>query len=323
MTMAPASRQQMVLAIRLGALGDMVVAMRAFRAIRAHHSADQVLLLTTAPFEGLARSTGLFDDVVLMDKGAGIGGWWRLIRDLRARGPDRVYDLQQNDRTAILFRALRFGRPGLVWNGTARGCSHPVDNQAPHRLNAHAYERHEDQLRVAGIDSFPGIDLDFLTGRGPDDFGLPRPYALLVPGASPDRPDKRWPAEHYGQLAKAVADAGITPVGIGGPAEAEALGKIAAACPDLVDLGGRTRIQDLAGLARSAAFAVGNDTGPMHVIAPAGCPSLVLYSRASDPVRTAPRGPDFRSVSVEQAEDLRQLSPERVVGRLSTLRYFP
>lgn len=321
--MQAASGPGTVLVIRLGALGDMIVAMRAFRAIRAHHPGDRLLLLTTAPFEGLARATGLFDDVVLMDKAAGIVGWWRLTRYLRARRLDRVYDLQQNDRTAILFRVLRVARPGLAWNGIARGCTHPVDNQAPHRLNAHAYERHEDQLRVAGIDSFPGIDLDFLPGRSPEDFDLPRPYALLVPGASPDRPDKRWPADHYGSLAAAIADAGITPVGIGGPADAGALAIIAAACPDLIDLGGRTRIEDLAGLARSATFAVGNDTGPMHVIAPAGCPSLVLYSRASDPIRTVPRGPDFRPVPVEQADDLQQLSPGRVLARLVALRYFP
>ena len=40
--------------------------------------------------------------------------------------------------------------------------------------------------------------------------------------------------------------------------------------------------------ARSSA--VGNDTGPMHLFVAAGCPATVLYSAASDPALTAPRG---------------------------------
>lgn len=314
-----------VLAIRLGALGDMVVAVRAFRALRDHHAGDTLMLLTTPPFEGFAAATGLFDRILLLHKrpaGTRLAGWWRLVRTLRALRLARVYDLQQNDRTAMLFQALRPGRGDagrLDWSGTARGCTLPVDNRAPHRCRAHAYERHEDQLRVAGVTRFPGIDLDFLAGTGPAGFDLTPPYALLVPGASPQRPDKRWPADRYGALAVAIAAAGITPVALGGGAEADAIAVMAAGCPSLIDLGGRTRVEDLAALGRSAAFAVGNDTGPMHVIAPSGCRSLVLYSAASDPRRTAPLGPDFQPVPVQQVPDLDGLAVGDVIGRLRRL----
>ncbi len=54
---------------------------------------------------------------------------------------------------------------------------------------------------------------------------------------------------------------------------------LAAAIPSAIDLTGQTNFGDLADLARMARFAVGNDTGPMHLIATAGCPSITLFSQ--------------------------------------------
>ena len=83
-----------------------------------------------------------------------------------------------------------------------------------------------------------------------------------------------------------------------------------AAAPGGRDLAGRTSLAEIAVLARGAAAAVGNDTGPMHLIAAAGCPTLVLFSDASDPALCAPRGleaqilhrPDLRDLAVEEVE---------------------
>ncbi len=122
-------------------------------------------------------------------------------------------------------------------------------------------------------------------------FGLPDRIALLVPGSSAHRPAKRWPAARYGALAGALAGAGIAPVVLGTAAEAPLAAEIALAAPAAINLIGRTGFGDLASLARVAHVAVGNDTGPMHLIAAAGCPSVVLFSADSDPALCAPRGP--------------------------------
>ena len=72
----------------------------------------------------------------------------------------------------------------------------------------------------------------------------------------------------------------------------------------------------LADLARMARFAVGNDTGPMHLIAAAGCPSITLFSQDSDPSRCAPRG---RWTRVLQRPSLADLPVEAVLDSLSEL----
>src|SRR3546814_19455340 len=82
---------------------------------------------------------------------------------------------------------------------------------------------------------------------------------------------------------------GLTPVLIGRAAERAQIDEILAHCPEAVNLCDRTSIADLAMLGRRAALAVGHDTGPMHVIAHTGCPSLVLYSAESDPRKVSPR----------------------------------
>jgi len=66
-------------------------------------------------------------------------------------------------------------------------------------------------------------------------------------------------------------------------------------------------------LARNAAGAVGNDTGPTHMAAAADCPTVVLFSGASDPALTAPRG---LSVEVLRQQNLANLSIESVAAAL-------
>ena len=292
-----------VLVIKLGALGDVVLAFGPFAAIRARHPGAHVALLTTAPFAGLARASPWFDAVHVDARPA----WWNLpgLRRLAGllRGFDLVYDLQTSARTSRYFRLA--GRPR--WSGIARGASHPHANAA--RDAMHTVERQREQLAMAGIPCVPPPDLGWLTRGGP---ALSPPYALLVPGAAPHRPAKRWPAASFGQLAARLAADGIRPVVAGTGAEAGLAAAIVAACPQALDLTGRTSLPELAGLAARAAFAVGNDTGPMHLAAAVGCRCVVLFSGASDPALTAPIG----DVAVLRAPDLADLPVERVAAAL-------
>ena len=70
------------------------------------------------------------------------------------------------------------------------------------------------------------------------------------------------------------------------------------------NLAGLTSLEDIAALARSAQCALGNDTGPMHLSAVAGCKSVVLYSAESDPALCAQRGPDVEIVRRDSLADL-------------------
>ena len=77
---------------------------------------------------------------------------------------------------------------------------------------------------------------------------------------------------------------------IGTAAEAPVLATILGEASGAIDLGGRTSLAQIVALARRATCAVGNDTGPIHIAATAGCPTVVLFGEGSDPRRSAPCG---------------------------------
>ncbi len=299
--------QQKILVIKLGALGDFIQALGPMAAIREHHKNAHITLLTTKGFQGFAEECGYFDDVIIdkRPKAANILGWISLRKTLNKSHFLRVYDLQNNDRTTMYFKL--FAAPKPEWSGVAPGASHR--NTSQERTAGHAFDGHVQTLTLAGIKKVKIDRLEWMKGDL-STFALKEPYVLLVPGSAPERPEKRWPAEKYGRFAKLIHSMGYQPVLLGTQAEADATQKIAAACPEALDLTGRTNLHQIATLGRNAAAAIGNDTGPMHLIGATSCPSLVLFSKHSNPVRHAPKG---ENVNVIQKEDLADLKGEEVL----------
>lgn len=318
-----------ILAIKLAALGDVVQSFAALAHIRAAHPGAQITVLTTPPYAELFRLSPYADRVETDGRPKGVAATASMLLRLRRARYDRIYDLQTSGRSSAYHWAFLPRAP--VWSGIAPLASHPHAN--PQRNFMHTLERQADQLKFADIwpnaPTLPGTapppDLGFLSAdtapeRSPAHFGLHEPYALLIPGAAPHRPAKRWPVEHYGALAGALASRGLQVAIVGGPGEAELAQAIKALSPDAVDLTGRTDFAALAVLGAKAALAVGNDTGPSHLIAAAGAPTAVLFSCDSDPALCAPRG---RRVEVLRSDQLANLSLQKVCEAVDRLLAAP
>ena len=305
------SQAERILIIKHGALGDFVQAVGPCQAIRRHHGAAQITLLTTAPFEAFAQASGLFDEIWLDPRApvGRIGAWLALRRRLRGGGFARVYDLQTSRRSSLYFHLFPH-RSRPEWSGIARGCS--LFHAHPERGSMHTVDRQRDQLQGAGIAEVALSDLSWVEADL-ERFALPERFALLVPGGAAHRPAKRWPAGHYAALARALAERAVTPVILGGPDEGDLGAEIVGAAGSGLDLSGQTSLLEIAALARRAALAVGNDTGPMHLIAAAGTQCAVLFSDASDPARCAPRGP---GVLVQRKVPLKDLPVAEVLAVL-------
>ncbi|HYH39483.1 MAG TPA: glycosyltransferase family 9 protein [Azospirillum sp.] len=270
-----------VLVIKLGAFGDFFLAQTAFEAIRRHHAGDRLTLLTIPQLAPLARMSGLFEEV--WEDPRSPGSYLTVPRMIRGGRFDRVYDLQGTGRTDRYFWLL-FPGPWPEWSGTARFASH--DDSYPKRRKVPVLQRYERQLRPFGIELAPHPDLSWLDADV-SRFGLEGDYALLIPGSSAGRPDKRWP--RYPELARALAERGVRPVVLGTAIEKDLAAAITAACPPALDLTDATGIAEIGALARRAWVSVGNDTGPTHLVAAVGGPTVALFSDASNPIHASGR----------------------------------
>jgi len=313
-----------VLVIKLGALGDFVLALAAMKKIREAHPKAKITLLTTPPFEALAKLSPYFNTVETDGRPEDFGDLTQMLGRLRKARYDRVYDLQTNSRTNWYFQALRPFPP--QWNGIAFGCALPQRNKA--RQTMHTLERQADQLRAAGIwpdapvehGNAPPPDLSWILRRHKDarpvaGAAAPRPYVLFVPGGSAHRPEKRWPVEAFAQLGSLLKARGLDIVIIGGPQESAMARAIQKSVGQARDLTGRTDFAQLAVLGAKAALVVGNDTGPTHLLAAAGAPTIALFSDASDPDLCGPRG----HVAVIRSPDLKALPVSTVASAAMSL----
>jgi len=299
--------QDKLLVIKLGALGDFIQALGPMAAIRKHHPKAHITILTTKPFESFANDCGYFNEIWLDDRPKlwDIKSWIQLHKKLNNGDFDRVYDLQNNDRTNFYFKLFK-NKP--EWSGIAKGASHR--NTADDRSIGHAFDGHVQTLAMTGITDIKPDPLIWLV-EDIKHFAMEKPYILLVPGCAPNRPEKRWPSQKYGRLANMLVQRGFQPVIIGTKAEADATKIIATTCPQALDLTGQTNLKHIATLARQSAGAIGNDTGPMHLIGSTGTPCLVLFSEHSNPIKHAPKGDQ---VSVLQENDLKDLKSEDVLN---------
>jgi len=293
-------KTERILVIKLSALGDFVQALGPMKAIRDHHPDAHITLLTTKPYVALAKACGYFDAIWqdIKPKAWQVKRTLKLRQQLKSGNFDRVYDLQTSDRSSSYFK-LMGGK--VKWSGIARGCSHPHANLK--RDFMHTLDRQAEQLEMAGIFKTPMPDLSWAEADL-SRFDLDSHFALLVPGGAPHRPDKRWPADKYADLAHGLLERNIQPVLLGTAKESDVLDEIIDLCPDVYDLSSQTDFIEIIALAKKAHVAIGNDTGPMHIISLAGCRSVVLYSKASDPELCGQRGPNVTIVRKDSLNDL-------------------
>ncbi|MEX2481853.1 MAG: glycosyltransferase family 9 protein [Gammaproteobacteria bacterium] len=264
-----------ILVIKLGALGDVVMATPLIDAIMQHHANDAVSLVTTpafaplfTPWPGLSIHAtprhGLRNMVALL-------GW------IRRQRFSRIYDLQSNDRSGLLC-AL-----SAVEERVGNHCRFPYSHHpdSPWRGQSHIFERLCAVLASADIEVATHVPLLPPTAAIVATVRAwiarhalePRQFVLLHGGASPLRADKRWP--RFDELAQRLRAAGMRIVWLGAEPERQ-LNATLARTPD-IDATNAFDILGLAELGRLAHFAVTNDSGPMHVLAASAIPVFGLF----------------------------------------------
>ncbi len=292
-----------ILISRFSSLGDLVTLEPMLRALRWFHRDARILFVTSELGKSLYGDR--FDLCVAYSPGG--SGRWRQATELADRITEhmetprleRVYDLQAS--TLSLLLAMRLGSRSVIYQGTRpwqkligykrRGLDTPQLLRAAGFTAAEVTAYWADEMARQIV--LPVAEAEALTFR--QQFGeRSRKIAVLAPGASERWRSKQWGEQRFATLAQRLAHQGFQMVIVGSLLEVHAARVIQSAVPEAMDFTGKTSVSALVGLLSQADLFVGNDSGPSHLAAGVGVPTLTLFGPTG--VKHCPAQMDYRGV---------------------------
>lgn len=111
-------------------------------------------------------------------------------------------------------------------------------------------------------------------------------YIVINPNASDLRYERRWPAENFVALSQKITERypDLKQVYIGGPSESEYVKTITQKLneyPQIIDVSGKTTIDELIEILRKTQLLITNDTGPMHLASCLNSSVIALFGPCS------------------------------------------
>lgn len=276
-----------VMVLRFSALGDILLTTPAIDALRKALPSTRIIYVTKAQFLPLLKHNPNITELVGVSREEPFPS---LVSRLNAFTPDVMLDLHGKMRSKILRGVVKAPR-SVVWTKRRWQDTLPVKLRLKtYRAEMLLSDRFHDAVEELVGRELPRGDLRHFVGD--DDqaradgilreagVDLARPIVGMSPGANWFT--KRWPAEHFRELARRVVTTEAQVILTGSAAESD-LGKvISEAGAGVFDLSGKLDIPALGGaISRCRAF-VANDSGPMHMARGLGVPTLAFFG-STDP----------------------------------------
>lgn len=301
---------EQIAVIKPSALGDVAQSLPLLPALRQRFPRARISWVIQSGLEDLVSGHPDLHEPLVFRRNGTWRDWQHLCHELWSRKFDLVIDLQGLLRTGLMTAATRApvrigletAREGSRWTTTHvlpdTGRRVPAWERYLRVLDALQADRQLATLTVAVSDADQHWAEDVL-GR------LPRPVLAIHPGARWET--KRWPVERFAQVAlRAVRTWNNGILVLGSPAEqpeAEQLTNYLARAGfehGVRNLAGKTTLKQLAALLPRVDAVLSNDSGPMHLAAGFGTPTLGIFT-CTDAVRSGPGGSRHETVSTELA----------------------
>ncbi|PTN37750.1 glycosyltransferase family 9 protein [Desulfonatronum sp. SC1] len=328
-----------VLIIKPSSLGDIVHGLLVAQMIKAGFPGVRIDWVCRDVFAPLVAACPVVDDVLLFQRHGGPTGFLRLIRVVRKRRYSHVLDMQGLARSGLIALAAR--ADVVVGRSDARegaGIAYHQSTPLPTAgRDAHAVDILAEFLPLLGLPRTIVARLPFRPPERPPEIktyprqdnhqsdrpdrlepipaiAKPKPI-LLFPESS--RPEKNWPG--YAALTKLLLDA--LPDASASWAGAHAMpsppcfaGLSESNTPRFLNMTGQTALAELPTLIAQARLVVGNDSGPLHLAAAIGVPTLALFGPTDSAKYRPYPGDDRRNhVLCAPGGDMRLLQPEVVL----------
>ncbi len=292
-------------------LGDAVMSLAALRSLRAYYPDARITVLARSWVVDLYKACEAVDDTLEYDhRGIHKGplGFLRLVALLREPKFDLALLFPNAFRAAAVVWAARIPkRLGYGTDGRTSFLTRAAP-PAPRPFGRHQVYYYLDLLRDLGIPTaapdnrlhltteLRGKAQDLLTRNG---WNGRQPLVGIHPGATGSSA-KRWFPARYAEVGDRLADLleGRV-ILLGGPREQALTEEILDSMrTSPIDLSGQTSLEELMGVLDTFAVFVTNDSGPMHIAAALGTPTVAVFG-PTDERETGPIGQGSGTVRKE------------------------
>jgi len=281
-------------------IGDAVMCLPALEALGALYPSSDISVLAKAKVVPVFEGNPSVSDIIVYDKTrhGGLLGQLRLSGEIRKKRFDLAV-LFQNAFGAAVISFLGAANERV---GYATDCRSGLLTRAI-PVTGEIKKRHEVFYYLNIIKELggkmpakpaPRIHLSSrergLANRFLEESGLGKgPLFGAAPGAS-FGPAKRWPSAGFAEVLKGLVDEyGGDALVFGGPEDSEACKGVLAAMPSAVDLSGKLGLREAIALMERCNAFISNDSGPMHISAALGVPTIAVFGSTNDSL-TGPVG---------------------------------
>lgn len=293
-----------ILIIKLRAIGDVLLSTVVTKNLRNVFPEAKIDFLIEKPARDILVGNPFIDEILIYEKDMGMV---EFLSFLRRRRYDLVFDLFCNPRSALMtyFTRARY-RIGYKFRG--RGYAYNIKLK-PRSEICHNVEFNLDALRAIGIKI---IDRNIYMPISSDDekFALEfwgrnnldgKLVIALNPGGTWET--KRWGIEKFAQLGDMLNDKlGAKIILIWGIKDeledVRRMSRMMNCEPVIIP---PTSLKQLASILRLCSLTVSNDSGPMHISAAVGTPTLGIYG-PTNPYAQGPYGEKNLWIRMEELE---------------------
>jgi ADP-heptose:LPS heptosyltransferase/GT2 family glycosyltransferase len=315
---------QRILAVKLDHIGDLITALPALRRLRRHFPSARIYLLATRAAKAFLADEDCVDELIEFEffhARSGLGQRGITEQDLLALGErlapyrfDLAIDLrkQLETRHVLNYVPARF-RAGYNHLGRFPWLDVALEWEGDDQLHRKQSHVSDDLVRlVEAVAIASESDLSALPQTMSRDEKLPvnlsaaaralfcKPVVAVHPGVGAIM--RQWMPEYFATVIDLLIEKNdVNVVLVGGPDEAklakEVLGHVVNR-RNVVSLAGRTSLPALTGLLRACTLYLGNNSGPQHIAAALGLPTVGIYSGVVDAAEWGPTGP--RAIAVQR-----------------------
>lgn len=292
--MAP-QMSRAILAIRLRAMGDVVLTTPALRALHRGDPTTAIDVVTDQPYVGLLEGLPGIDRVIGLRKGT--GGMRAALGAIRKRSYARAIDFFGNPRSALMTKVSGAKDSyGYDLRGRGRAYGHRVARDVPIVEGRREYAAASHvRLAVAAGGQADGLAAQvsiapqaaLLATELLRAAGVREPASTLGLIAAGTWATKTWPASHAAWLARRLIAAGREVLLLAGPREEHVTHAMTSLAPGISVLP-PCDVPALAAVIARLAGVIGTDSGPRHLAAALGRPTFAWFGPTHPDNWTAP-----------------------------------